>query len=202
MTPCVQVGDFAPLTLSMGPGKRACLWVRGCPMRCMGCVTQEFIEPSFAWQETVDELFARICAAKEQYDIEGISFSGGEPFAQAELLAELARRARAVGLSTLAWSGFSRKHLEGNRAPRGASELLAALDVLIDGPFVQKKAEGNPLRGSSNQRVHFLTERYNASHIADAQHVTVTRKPQGGTLVQGVVQYDLLHAVLAGFGVT
>ncbi len=38
-------------------------------------------------------------------------------------------------------------------------ELLAQADVLIDGPYVASKDDGLGLRGSSNQKVHYLTER-------------------------------------------
>lgn len=43
MSNIASVGHFEPTTRAMGPGLRACLWVRGCPIRCPRCATPEFI---------------------------------------------------------------------------------------------------------------------------------------------------------------
>jgi len=46
-----------------------------------------------------------------------------------------------------------------NPPNHGVAELLAQVDVLIDGPFVQSLNDSVGLRGSSNQRVIHLTSR-------------------------------------------
>jgi len=185
----------------MGPGFRAVLWVRGCPMRCAGCVSSEFL-PTGRSEHAM--AVRRICTwvdtAVKRRRITGVSFSGGEPFAQAEALAEVARHAQHAGLSTLAWSGFTREHLEGPRAPIGAAAFLALLDVLIDGPFVQHEASGDPLRGSRNQRIHLLTDRHRPEEFTDA--VAETRiTPDGRVVSTGVVDYTAFDAALALLGV-
>ena len=40
-----------------------------------------------------------------------------------------------------------------------SQELLAHTDLLIDGPYRQELNDNQGLRGSSNQRLHFLTPR-------------------------------------------
>ncbi|MDP3771597.1 MAG: 4Fe-4S single cluster domain-containing protein [bacterium] len=237
----VSVGAFEPVTRAMGPGLRACLWVRGCPMRCAGCATPEFIPfpdghpyslrnhrdlptppspPSrseggkqkisphpagrgseMGWgQHPISDVCELLDVAIAEHGITGISFSGGEPFAQAPALARIAEHARARGLSTLSWSGFTRKHLEGPRAPIGSRELLAALDVLIDGLFVQRRANGDPLRGSSNQRIHLLTDRHRAEEFAQAD-VEVRLGRDGRIVTTGVMNYAMADAALALLGV-
>ncbi|MBI4450329.1 radical SAM protein [Candidatus Uhrbacteria bacterium] len=197
----VLVGAFEPATRAMGPGVRACLWVRGCPMRCAGCATPEFLavgRPEHA--VTVSEICDRIDRAVERDSITGVSFSGGEPFAQAPALARIAEHARSRGLSTLSWSGFTRQHLEGPRALVGNRELLRQLDVLIDGPFVQRRANGDPLRGSSNQRIHLLTGRHRLEEFAQAD-VEVRLERDGRIVTTGVMDYAVTDAALALLGV-
>lgn len=196
----MNVGNFEPLTRAMGPGRRACLWTRGCSIDCPGCVTPEFIPRFPERRHDVDEVWGWIETAARERGIEGVSFSGGEPFEQAAPLAEIARRVRAVGLSTLAWSGYVRRHIEGPNAPPGAGEFLAALDVLIDGPFVRRKAaDGQPLRGSSNQVLHLLTDRYRPEDFRSAV-LEASLKPGGGMTVNGVTDYEAMNAVLIRLG--
>ena len=82
----------------------------------------------------------------------GVTFSGGEPFAQAEGYAELAKALREKGYEVASYSGYTFEQLlHGTPAQR---ELLQSIDVLIDGPFLlQEKSLEVPFRGSKNQRI-------------------------------------------------
>ncbi|MDO8463240.1 MAG: 4Fe-4S single cluster domain-containing protein [bacterium] len=198
MSAFCSVGRFQEATRAMGPGLRACLWMRGCPFRCRGCATPEL--QAFARdgrgseQHTVAQVSAWIDRAKAEHGIDGVSFSGGDPFAQAPALVEIARHARVRGLSTLAWSGYTLRELRSEHAPVGAQALLEQLDVLIDGRFVQRLAAGDPLRGSSNQRMHLLTGRHTLDEFLHTE-VEVVVAPDG-TLVTGVTDYELVRVVL------
>lgn len=82
----------------------------------------------------------------------GVTFSGGEPFAQAEEFASLARMLKACGYEVASYTGYTfEKLLNGTSGQR---ELLEVLDILIDGPFVleERSLELN-FRGSRNQRI-------------------------------------------------
>ena len=85
--------------------------------------------------------------------LDGLSLSGGEPFCQAAALAPLAAAARARGYHVMAWTGCTLEALL--RAGRPDWEaLLRALDVLVDGPFIQaRRSLALAWRGSDNQRV-------------------------------------------------
>lgn len=195
----VNVGVFDPCTTSMGPGKRACLWVRGCSINCKGCGTPELIPSLPSNVLSTDEIIAMIRQAKEEFGIEGVSFSGGEPFEQALALANIAQEVRSLGLSTLSWSGYTRRCLESLRAPNGAQTFLSSLDVLIDGPFVKSKMRsGLVSRGSSNQVIHFLTDRYTQADFKTA-NVSLTIK-DGGIQIVGVTNYEEVEAILSLLG--
>jgi len=160
MSVLVNVADFATATEVLGPGKRALIWVQGCPRRCPGCITphmQTF--DVLRTPMTSDELARRILAVP---GIEGVTFVGGEPFSQASGLAECVHTFRQVAdLSVVTYSGYTRGELEQGDEP-GWADLLAVTDLLIDGDYRATEACDLLWRGSRNQRLHFLTSRYRA----------------------------------------
>ena len=82
----------------------------------------------------------------------GVTFSGGEPFAQAEGFLELAKALKEKGYEVASYSGYTFEQLVcGTKAQR---QLLENIDILIDGPFIQaQKSLEVPFRGSKNQRI-------------------------------------------------
>ncbi len=192
----INLGHFEPATRAMGPGLRACLWVRGCSIRCPGCISPFYLDQDPKADIALWRLLQKIRKAKEEYGIEGISISGGEPFDQALILSELAEAVHILELSTLAWSGYTRRRLEGRRAPKGARNLLRHLDVLIDGPFqIRHRAEGLPLRGSKNQGIHLLTNRYRMENLSSPQ-LEVRMHEDQVVQMTGVTDYAKALAIL------
>lgn len=136
-----------------GPGCRAVIWVQGCLRECPGC----FNPASWSFEAnqlvTVESLVEKILSNDRN---QGVTFSGGEPFWQAPALASLARQVKAAGLNVMSFTGFTLEQLRSEFAPAGAQDLLAELDLLIDGAYVESLAIHSPdsLVSSSNQRVH------------------------------------------------
>lgn len=154
----VRVGACVPLTRAEGPGARFALWVQGCSLRCPGCCNPHLFEPTPAAYVTVVTLLAEVAA--ERGRVEGVSLLGGEPFEQAAALAPFASGVRALGLSVLVFSGYRLDELRGRR-DSGTQALLAATDVLVDGRYEATRPESSRLwAGSTNQRFHYLTDRY------------------------------------------
>lgn len=156
----IQLHRFLPITTAEGPGKRACIWVQGCPIHCKGCGVPWTWNPNKGTKVTVDEIWEKVLESKEKHDIEGITFLGGEPFEQAEALAEIGRRAQAIGLSIMAFSGYYKEQLA-DMDKSGWKDLMDVIDLFIDGPFEQDHLDKErPWVGSMNQRFHFLTDTY------------------------------------------
>lgn len=156
----LNVAQICPETSALGPGRRFVVWVQGCPFSCEGCVSPDWIPIRPASAVAVADLARRVIAAD---GLEGLTISGGEPMLQAAALARLLMTVRAArpGLSAIAFSGFTLERLRAAAADDpGIDSLLGQLDVLIDGLYVKGLDDGCGLRGSSNQRVHFLTGRY------------------------------------------
>lgn len=139
---------------ALGPGLRYVIWVQGCPFSCPHCETPEGRSFSPKILIEVDELAQDIISRPE---IEGITISGGEPMVQAGILADLLKLVlvKRPELNVISYTGYQIEQL----ISKDALRFLSMLDVLIDGPYIHEKNDNLGLRGSSNQRVHFLTDR-------------------------------------------
>jgi anaerobic ribonucleoside-triphosphate reductase activating protein len=148
-------------TRALGPGRRSVVWVQGCPFRCAGCISPEWIPQRPARVVEPATLAAELLADPA---VTGLTFSGGEPMAQAAGLAAVARCARRVrDLSLICFTGYRLERLQERPPTPGVVDHQPEVDVLIDGRYVAARNDGRGLRGSSNQRVHHLTDRLTAS---------------------------------------
>ena len=95
-------------------------------------------------------------------DLEGFTFSGGEPMDQAEALTALIeelRRRRGDNPSFMSYTGYIFEDLQ-KKLSFFQQKFVNIIDVLIDGPFIESQYANLLWRGSANQRVYFLTPRY------------------------------------------
>ena len=107
----------------------------------------------------VKELAERFDASP---DLEGFTFSGGEPMDQAEALTALIeelRRRRGDNVSFLSYTGYFFEDLRKNLL-FFQQKFVNSIDILIDGPFIESQYANLLWRGSANQKVYFLTPRY------------------------------------------
>ncbi len=151
----INVAEICPATRSLGPGLRSVLWVQGCPFHCDGCIAKDWTQLRDKKLMSVDEVVARLLSNP---DITGITFSGGEPMLQAKGLAEIAISAKKQrALNIICFTGYELNHLLNRPPNKGVAELLKTIDVLIDGQYIKELNDNKGLRGSSNQKIHFLT---------------------------------------------
>jgi anaerobic ribonucleoside-triphosphate reductase activating protein len=114
----------------------------------------------------VDALRAAATTAPEP--AEGVTVLGGEPFEQAEAVAAILTPLREAGLSAMVYSGHVYESLQRNPDP-GVAALLVQTDLLVDGPFLPAfYSDSVPWRGSTNQRLLCLTDRYSPETLAAA----------------------------------
>ncbi len=132
-----------------GPGIRVTVFCQGCPHHCQGCHNPETWEFGAGTPMEEERLLEIV---KSNPLCRGVTFSGGEPFAQAAGFAKLARMLKREGYEVASYSGFTFEQLlTGTPAQK---QLLETLDVLIDGPFLQgEKSLELAFRGSKNQRI-------------------------------------------------
>ena len=143
-----------------GPGVRAVIWVQGCTIGCPGCYNA-FTHPHEKRTLATPEAIAKWVSGLE--GIEGVSFSGGEPFEQAEAVRSVIQNVRKTKphLTFFSYTGFDFDVLQQSK-DENVSGLLGDLDMLCAGPYVHSKRQSNLLwRGSSNQTIHYLSPVYN-----------------------------------------
>lgn len=190
----LRLHRYTPLTRTEGPGERACIQVQGCPIRCFGCgVPQTWTEKGGAWVD-VDALIDTILLGPR---IEGVTFLGGEPFAQPGPLARIGKALLERDLSVVTFTGYRLDDLRAMPDPDVAA-LLSVTNLLIDGPFDQAKVDySRPWVGSTNQRYHHLTGRYSEilHSLPQSNEFEVRVSLEGSVIVSGLAPLDKMTAI-------
>lgn len=139
-------------TKSEGPFKRCCIWFQGCNLNCKGCCNKSLqaLIPNHIVE--FDELVEIVKEAKNHFEIEGITLSGGEPSLQKGLV-NFNKAIRELDLGIIMFSGKCKEALN--------PELVNSVDLLIDGPFIEEELDTDRvLLGSKNKNLTFITKRY------------------------------------------
>lgn len=160
----LRVATISDDTEAEGPGRRWALWVQGCTIHCPGCCNPEMFVRDGGTEMSLDALVERMRAARAK-GVEGISVLGGEPFEQAAGVADVCRAAKALGLTVMVYSGYRLEELRARG--EAAADLLAEIDLLVDGRYDREQPEpapplGRRWLGSTNQRIHYFTAAYDA----------------------------------------
>jgi anaerobic ribonucleoside-triphosphate reductase activating protein len=174
------VHAIEPRSRANGPGARFVVWLQGCTLGCPGCFNPTTHDPTAGRDIVVDEIATQLARTA---DIEGLSLSGGEPLQQPEATIALLDAARALGLSTLAFSGYTIDEI--GALPHGPA-VLDRLDVLIDGRYVAGERLATGLRGSANQRIQLLTPRYALADVEATPIAEVRIARDGEVVLTGV----------------
>ena len=140
-----------------------------------------------------------------QHQAEGITLLGGEPFEQAAALASVAVKIRSAGLTVMTFTGYLLDDLQAWSAERDDIEaLLAATDLLVDGPFQSSAIDRDrPWVGSTNQGFHSLTDRYRAlvnELDRNIDRLEIRVDSDGTVSVNGWADDDTLDALLHDLG--
>ena len=143
--------------IANGEGVRTSLFVSGCTNHCPGCfneVAWDFGYGEPFTQQTIDTILDML---RPDY-IRGLTLLGGEPFepenqgAIVELLRQIKREMPQKSIWAFSGYLFEKDILSGRLGD--TREYLSYLDVLVDGPFVERlKSYAALFRGSSNQRL-------------------------------------------------
>ncbi|MBC8528397.1 anaerobic ribonucleoside-triphosphate reductase activating protein [Christensenellaceae bacterium NSJ-44] len=146
----LRLSGFTQDSIVDGPGLRATVFLQGCPHRCPGCHNPQTHAFDGGTLMDTQALLQKIAANPL---LDGVTFSGGEPFCQAQALCHLARGVRALGLNLWCYTGYLFEELLEKGDPHQIA-LLRELDVLVDGPFIQEQRSLElTFCGSRNQRI-------------------------------------------------
>ena len=148
----IKLAGLVPESFVDGPGIRFTLFTQGCPHNCEGChnpETHSFNGGRFA---DIDKIYSKI---KENGIIKGVTFSGGEPFCQAEPLAYLAEKLKFDGYNIMCYTGYTFEELlHKSKSDSNICDLLNNIDILVDGRFIlSERSLELRFKGSKNQRI-------------------------------------------------
>lgn len=147
-----------------GPGIRFTVFCQGCPHRCPGCHNESTHDFEGGSDYSIEKLLREI---DKNPLLAGVTFSGGEPFCQAEGFLTLAKAIKRRKLNIVAFSGYTYEELLtlGEKRPE-VLELLNYVDLLIDGRYEEAERDLSlAFRGSRNQRIIDLNKTREAGKI-------------------------------------
>ena len=187
---------FVPASRANGPGLRALVYFQGCTLNCAGCWNQQthwFGGP----EVTVAGVVRLVRDSNRGEDLEGVTFSGGEPMQQATALAEVMTGIRKVAptLSLGMFTGYSEDELVAGdyfTRPSSSTErrhemwhgIRTLLDFAVMGRYIRALPASEPLRTSRNQRLVLFNDRYRESDF-EPQIVEINITAAGKTVVTG-----------------
>ena len=128
-----------------GPGKRFVLWTQGCSKGCKNCYNPNTWK--FEGKEMSPE---RILELIENFEVDGITLTGGDPLEQEDILILLEGLYKLnLPKGIILFSGYTFDEI--NKC--SLRDCFNYIDILIDGKFEESLKITNGLRGSSNQNV-------------------------------------------------
>lgn len=151
----LSILNIAEGTSVDGPGLRTAIYFAGCSHHCLGCHNPESWDIDHGTQHSIDEVIEVI-----RYNEFPVTFTGGDPFYQVNVVRELARTIKQTfNYDIWCYTGFLWEELIRHKP---YIELLRLIDVLVDGRFILEQRDISLLfRGSSNQRIINVQSSFN-----------------------------------------
>ena len=151
-----------PIT-SLGPGNRIAIWTVGCSKHCKKCSNPELWDANGKKDVSADRILRFVTDIMEKETVDGITFTGGDPFEQPNDLLYLVEKLHPLCKDILIYTGFTEDSLFKRLTRDEIRTVQKNIAVLIDGPYIDKKNDGKCcLRGSTNQRLIFYDDSLHA----------------------------------------
>ena len=152
-----------------GPGKRFTLWTQGCSKGCVNCFNPETWNNKNNIVLSTSEIFEMI----KDFELEGVTITGGDPFEQEEELLELLILISSLSLSkgVIVFTGFTYDEIRENKIREKCCDYI---DVLIDGRYEDHNRVTDCFKGSSNQNIIYFSSKVKEEELIMDQEVEVS----------------------------
>lgn len=172
----------------LGPGNRIGLWLCGCNRACKGCSNPELWVQHEELEIDVQDVVSLIRKITESHKVDGFTFSGGEPFLQADELVVLLSHLTPISTDILIYTGYRLEELRELHS-KSINSIIDSTAVIIDGAYIEDLNNDSVLRGSSNQQIHIMNPEYEDTY---RQYLANTQNQiQNFTTVDGVVSVGI-----------
>ena len=160
----IRLAGIAENSLVNGKGLRKVFFSQGCSHHCEGCFNQHTWEFAGGRMFDMDELVQKV---KDEPFLDGATFSGGDPFQQADKFAYLAKKLHEANINIWAYTGYTFEELmKLAQTNPHIKQMINNVDVIVDGRFMKDKMSENlKYCGSSNQRVIDVKSSLNENKI-------------------------------------
>ena len=125
----IRIGGTVSESIVDGPGIRFVVFCQGCLHDCPGCHNPESHDLNGGTLVDVEDLWKQISKGKL---MQGVTFSGGEPFLQAEPLVDLAQKVKAAGLDLVVYTGYLFEELRELRYKIAQENAIAHFIIFHD----------------------------------------------------------------------
>lgn len=187
---CFNLANIEPSSNIYGPGDRFVIWLQGCTLACKGCWNTAM------WPHKENELIERQKLLNQIMvtpGIVGVTFLGGEPLQQAENLLWLMRQLSEEGLDIMLYTGYEFDEIQSCNNKQGIFDFV---DILISGRYRHSLRNTNLLwRGSENQKVNFLTAKYNETTVSECNQVEIHIGEFGELSILGYPEQELINVL-------
>lgn len=139
----------------LGPGNRIGIWFSGCEHRCKNCSNPELWKQQENQSISLKELLGLLKNVEDNYQVDGFTITGGDPFYQPDALRELLPCLCSISNDILLYTGYRYEELV-NKYP----DVLKYVAVIIDGKYIEEENHGTVLKGSENQRIIYLNHNF------------------------------------------
>ena len=186
----IRIYDLIEKSRANGPGIRFAIYFQGCQFKCLGCINPQTHDINAGLLTSTEAIIEAIYNRKDE--IEGVTFTGGEPLLQLKPLFEICRTVKKWNLTVLLSTGFETEELE--KQPNLFSILTQNFDVIISGRFHHKEYIGTGMVGSANKRIILNSTKYCANDIINPIKMEIEVTPHGirvaGTGINGIIDWS------------
>jgi anaerobic ribonucleoside-triphosphate reductase activating protein len=176
----VNIAHIEEQSSIYGPGCRFVIWTQGCSIRCKGCWNEAMWNFAPKLELSASQLFDKITRYKDR--IEGVTILGGEPLDQYDETLSLLQLCVKAGLSTMLFTGYDIQEI----TEKSMEEITKNLDILITGRYEEtKRTLRHQWIGSTNQEIHFLSDRYKRYSLKNMNYTEVSIDEDGSITVLG-----------------